>query len=385
MQEITHRQRVLMALDHQEADRIPIDFGGTTGSGIFADAYRVLKEQLGIVLEAPILRVYPHTDQVRVDLEVVERFGADLLPVRVEGTDLFHYADQPIPSAHRGFVDDYGVVFDWPEGSPYANAIVSPLAAPPDPTKVAAHAWPDPQDPGRIEGLRAQVEFLRATDDRALVVGLPGRFLSFGQRLCGYENWMIYLAAEPLFVEALMDKALEVQIGICEQVLGEVGDEIDVVMFADDLGTQRNLQVSPRSYRSVIKPRQKELFDVVKRCTGAKVYLHSDGAIASILPDLIEVGVDIINPVQPSCEGMNLHELKRDFGRDITFWGAIDTQSVLPFGSPADVRDEVRRRIDQLAAGGGYVLAAVHNIQPEVPAENIVAMFEAAMRYGVYH
>jgi len=380
----SHRERLLMALNHQEADRIPFDFGGTTSTGIFSDAYRSLKEYLGIAVAVPIRRVYPHTDQVRVDIEIVECFGADVLPVRVEGTDLLHYADKPIPLASRGYEDDYGIVFDWPEDSPYTVVKVPPLADDPDPAKVSAHVWPDPRDARRIEGLHDQVTTLRRTADRALAIGLPGRFLSFGQRLCGYENWMIYSATESLFVETLMDKALEIQVGICEQVLGEVGDEIDVVMFADDLGTQRNLQVSPRFYRSVIKPRQKQLFDAVKKCTDAKVFLHSDGAIASILPDLIEVGIDIINPVQPTCEGMNLDDLKRDFGKDITFWGAIDTQSVLPFGTPAEVRDEVRRRIDQLAAGGGYVLAAVHNLQPEVPPENIVTMFDTALEFGRY-
>ena len=155
-------------------------------------------------------------------------------------------------------------------------------------------------------------------------------------------------------------------------------------MFADDLGAQENLQISPAMYRSLIKPRQKILFEMVKQYTPAKIFLHSDGAIAPILPDLIEVGIDIINPVQPTCKGMDTAGLKRAYGRDITFWGSIDTQGVLPFGTPPEVADEVKRRIDHLAPGGGFVLAAVHNIQPEVPPENIVAMFETALEYGQY-
>jgi uroporphyrinogen decarboxylase len=163
-----------------------------------------------------------------------------------------------------------------------------------------------------------------------------------------------------------------------------LGEDVDIAMFADDLGTQQNLQISPKMYRSIIKPRQKALFDVVRQHTQAKIFLHSDGAIARIIPDLIEIGVDIVNPVQPTCEGMDTAVLKRDFGKDITFWGAVDTQHVLPFGTRQQVVDEVKRRIDDLAPGGGFVLAAVHNIQPEVPPENVVTLFDTALEYGRY-
>jgi uroporphyrinogen decarboxylase len=137
-------------------------------------------------------------------------------------------------------------------------------------------------------------------------------------------------------------------------------------------------------YRDIFKPRQKALFDAVRRVSNARILMHSDGNIASILPDLVEIGVDIINPVQPTCPGMDTAVLKREFGHELSFWGSIDTQQVLPFGTPKDVRDEVMRRIDDLAPGGGFVLAPVHNIQPEVPPENVVAMYDAALQYGQY-
>jgi uroporphyrinogen decarboxylase len=260
----------------------------------------------------------------------------------------------------------------------------APFDGNPDVAKITKYRWPSPRDPKRIVDLKQRARHLRATTDWTLVVGLPGRFLSFGQNLCGYANWMTYLATEPNFVDALMDKALEIQAGICAQVLDELGDDVDIVMFADDLGTQQNLQVSPRMYRSVIKPRQKTLFDTIKTHTKAKIFLHSDGAIASILPDLIEVGVEIINPVQPTCTGMDTALLKREFGKAISFWGSVDTQRILPFGTAEEVTDEVRRRIDDLAPGGGFVLAAVHNIQPEVPAQNVATMFDVALKYGEY-
>jgi uroporphyrinogen decarboxylase len=384
MQEMTHRERLLMAVNHQEPDRVPVDFGGTTATSIFAGAYEPLKQLLGLALDKPIRYVYSHTDTVRVDTEIVERFGGDVLPIQVEGTDVLHYADQTTPLSQGTFVDEYGVIFERPEGSPYAMVKRAPFAGVPDPIKVATHRWPNPTDPKRIQGLKRCARSLRETSDHALAIGLPGRFLSFGQNLCDYAHWMVYMASEPAFVQALMDKALEVQAGICVQVLDELGEDVDIAMFADDLGTQQNLQISPKMYRSIIKPRQKALFDVVRQHTKAKIFLHSDGAIARILPDLIEIGVDIINPVQPTCDGMDTALLKREFGRDITFWGSVDTQHVLPFGTRQQVEDEVKQRIDDLAPGGGFVLAAVHNIQPEVPPENVVTLFDTALEYGRY-
>lgn len=381
---MNHRERILAALNHQEADRVPVDLGGTTATGIFAGAYEPLKRHLQLALDRPIRYVYAHSDLVRVDEEIVTRFDADVSPILPEGTNVLHYADQTSHLDAGRYTDEYGVVFERPAGSPYAVVAQAPFAGCPDVARIATHPWPDPQDPRRIQGLRECAQRLRQTTDRALVIGLPGRFLSFGQNLRGYADWMMYLASEPRFVQALLDKALEIQTGICLQVLGALGDCVDIAMFADDLGTELALQISPQMYRRLIKPRQQALFAAVKRHSRARVFLHSDGTIATILPDLIEVGVDIINPVQPTCAGMDTARLKRAFGRDITFWGLIDTQHVLPFGSPAAVADEVRRRIDDLAAGGGFVLAAVHNIQPDVPPENIVSMFDTALAYGRY-
>lgn len=382
MKTLTHRERVLMALNHQEPDRVPVDLGGTTATSIFADAYAALKAHLGLALVKPIRFEYPHAEIVRVDEEIVRRFEGGAFPIQLANTNILHYADQGLPDG--GYIDEYGVIFERPAGSPYAIVKQAPFDGTPDVAKIVKHRWPSPQDPKRIAGLRQRARHLQKTTDWALVIGLPGRFLSFGQNLCGYANWMTYLATEPNFVDALMDKALEIQAGICAQVLDELGDDVDIAMFADDLGTQQNLQVSPRMYRSVIKPRQRILFDTIKAHTEAKIFLHSDGAIANILPDLIEAGVDIINPVQPMCAGMDTALLKREYGKDISFWGSIDTQRVLPFGAEEEVAAEVKRRVDDLAPGGGFVLAAVHNIQPQVRPENVTTMFDVALKYGQY-
>jgi uroporphyrinogen decarboxylase len=384
MQALTSRERVLLALNHTEADHVPVDFGGTTATSIFAGAYEPLKKFVDLALAKPIKFVFPHCDIVRVDEEIVDRLGSDVFCIQLEGTNVLDGAAAATMTGEGCHVDEYGVLFKRRKGSCYSVVEKAPFASTPDVSKIGSYNWPDPRSLKRSRGLKAYAESLRRTMERALVIELPGRFLSFGQNLCGFSEWMTYLATEPKFVNALMDKALEIQAEICVQILDALGDSVDIVFFADDLGTQQNLQISPKTYRAVIKPRQKSLFEIVKSHTRAKILLHSDGAVASIVPDLIEIGVDIINPVQPTCKGMDTSALKRDFGRSITFWGSIDTQHVMPFGTPRDVADEVQRRIDDLAPGGGFVLAAVHNIQPEVPPENILALFQTAFEYGQY-
>jgi uroporphyrinogen decarboxylase len=196
---------------------------------------------------------------------------------------------------------------------------------------------------------------------------------------------LINLIANPKFAGALLDKVVELESQMVRNMLRAAGKNVDVVLCPDDLGMQTAPLISPELYRKMIKPRHRRLFDTIKSHTKAKLLLHSDGAIAPLIGDLIDVGVDALNPVQVSAAGMgDTTGLKREFGNHIAFWGAIDTHHMLPFGSPQEVREEVRRRIEELAPGGGYVLASVHNIQAEVPPENICAMFEAAKRYGGY-
>jgi uroporphyrinogen decarboxylase len=202
--------------------------------------------------------------------------------------------------------------------------------------------------------------------------------------LCG-DDWFIDLATNAPFVDALMDKLLELQLAHAERVLACTGpDGLDVaICTADDLGMQTGLLISPEHYRRFIKPRQRTFFEYVKRHSRAKIFMHCDGAVYPLIPDFIEIGVDVLNPVQVECAGMgDTRRLKREFGKDLAFWGALDNQHVLSFGTPQDVRDEVRRRIDDLAPGGGYVLTPRWAMRPEVPPENIEAIYEAVEDYG---
>ncbi len=197
--------------------------------------------------------------------------------------------------------------------------------------------------------------------------------------MMGYEAFYTSLGLQPAVIHELMDRLLANKRAYWEKVLGEVGDLLDVVQEGDDLGTQTSLLISPAMYRTFIKPREKELFAFIRRRTDAKLFFHSCGAIHPLIPDLIEVGVGILNPVQFTASGMDARRLKREFGRDLVFWGGgIDTQHMLPYGSPQQIREAVRRQKETLSPGGGFVLAAVHNIQADVPPENLMAFMDEA-------
>ena len=280
------------------------------------------------------------------------------------------------------YVDSWGVAWGRAsDGQYYVNK--SPLSLDSTTSDLEAHSWPEPPDTQFLENIRARASELRTTTDYAIVLALPGRVLSIGERLLGFEDWYMCLLINPDLANDLLHRAVGVEIQMIEGLLGYVGELVDVVFCPDDLGAQDRTLISPHLYRELIKPHHSRVVETIKQLTKARVVLHSDGAIFPIIEDIIDVGFDAINPVQVSAAGMETSRLKETFGKRISFWGGIDTQYVLPCGSPQDVRDEVRSRISDLAKGGGYVIGPVHNIQPEVPPENIVAMYEAAIEYGI--
>ena len=204
-------------------------------------------------------------------------------------------------------------------------------------------------------------------------------------RMMGMQNFLMALVAEPRFADRLMEAITDIYIESCNNYLDQVGQFIQVFTYWDDLNTQNGWLIRPELYRKMIKPKQKRLVDAIKKKTDAKIFFHGCGAVFDLIPDLIDVGFDILNPVQVSARGMDTKKLKQVYGKDITFWGGgVDTQSVLPFGTPEQVADEVRRRIDDLAPDGGFVFAAVHNIQAFVPPQNIITLFDTALEHGHY-
>jgi uroporphyrinogen decarboxylase len=203
--------------------------------------------------------------------------------------------------------------------------------------------------------------------------------------LRGLEQFYMDLALDPGLACAIVDRLLEIKLGFLERALAQIGDVLDVVGEGDDLGGQHAPLISPDMYRKLVKPRHRQLFQFIHEHSRAKIMLHSCGSIRPLIPDLIEIGVDILNPVQVSAADMDSADLKREFGRELAFWGGgVETQHVLPFGTPQEVRDDVRRRLDDLMPGGGYVFNPVHNIQAGVPACNIMAMWEAYREHGIY-
>ncbi len=376
---LTPRQRVNMALNHQEPDRVPIDLGGTSVTGITLVAYRNLVRHLGIPVLEPTL-ISKIMQLADTDERIQLRFDADIRPIFLGTPDNW----EDIQIDEETFRDQWGWVWRKPSTSFYYDLIESPLAGDITIQDIARYPWPDPSDPGLFRDLRTQVEHWRVRGDYALALN-PGLGMSENSQLLrGYEDWYADVALNADLVGALMDAVLEFDLAVMEQALDLVGEDIDVILFGDDVTTQSGPMISPKSYRKLIRPRHERLFDFIHDRTDAKIMYHSCGSAYCFMEDFIDIGVDIINPVQVSAADMDTARLKAEFGDRISFWGGIDTQSVLPHGTEEEVRAEVEKRIADLAPGGGYVLAPVHNIQPDVPPENIVAMCDHAKVVGTY-
>jgi uroporphyrinogen decarboxylase len=373
---MTSRERLLTALRHEEPDRVPIDWGGGT-TGIEAEAYDRLKQLLGF--EGPTKTFV--RDHVEIDEAILQRFGIDTRYVRMGAPRAYRFELAP----DNSYVDIWGTRWRKPPSSLYYDMVEFPIK---DATldDLKRYRWPDPHDPGRTDGLRERARRLAEETDRAVVLDVAGfGVFEQGWALRGFENFLADLIAEAAFAEALIQGVADYQMALYERVLAEVGPYVDVVMVAEDLGTQSGPMVSPEIYRRMIKPAQKRVWNFIKSRTTAKLFLHSCGAVRAFISDLVEIGVDILNPVQVAAKGMDPKALKAEFGRDLTFWGGgCDTQKVLTFGTPDQVEAEVRRRIAELAPGGGFVFNQIHNVQPQVPAENIVRMLDTVLEYGRY-
>lgn len=376
----THRERVLAALNHQQPDRVPIDLGATRNTGINRFAYRKLIDHLGIEAEVKPLQPFGSSrvqGLTKIGEQVLQRFDIDVRGIFLGEADSGH--EQEL--ADGRYRDEFGVIRVAAEGSPYYEWAGSPMVDEFSMDAIRALTLPDPEDPGYIRGLRDEAQRIRRDTDCALVLHLDHIIVHATQYLRGFENWFLDLALQPDLLCALMDKILDYRLVMTERALHEVGDLIDVVSMSDDVADQRGPIVSPDMYRRYIKPRHRRFFDMIHAHTAAKLLFHSCGSVTRLLPDFIDIGVDAINPVQVSCKDMQTDRLKREFGADLAFWGAVDSMFVLPQGTPDEVRAEVEQRIRDLGQDGGYVLAAVHNVQHDVPAENIVTMYDTARSY----
>jgi len=271
------------------------------------------------------------------------------------------------------------------EGGHWFTIVAEPLAeAPAEPASVDAHPWPDAADPRRVAGLRAQAEAFREAGQCVVIKGLCAGIFEMSQRIRGMQNALTDAMLYPYLADRLYGTLADLKIAFWEMALGELDDVVDVVVENDDYGTQQSQLISFEQYDRTIRPHLERVFAAIKRAAPkAYLFFHSCGNVRPFLPGFIEAGVDILNPVHVSAEGMEPVALKRDFGDAITFWGGgVETQHVLPNGTPEQVRDDVKRNVEALAPGGGYVFNTVHNIQSEVPPANIVAMWEALQEFG---
>lgn len=373
------RERVLTALNHSEPDRVPLDFGCGKSCRFTVGAYKNMVNYLRLP-EKP-LRLSSKVSQLVIPDEEVSR---------ILKTDIRTPHDCMIDAAGEDwetatdycYRDPWGVEYRMAKkGGLYYDMVKFPRS---DPNDESPYVWPAMSTPNP-KALEEAREFHANGYPVFCGEAYTNGFLQTGPRIFGFNDWLTMLAVEEDRVREFLDGLLEEKIKYYDSLFAMFGDSIDVINEGDDLGTQNGLFISPTMYRNLIKPYQSKLYHYVKNKYNVKVFLHTCGAVSDIIPDLIEAGVDILNPIQISAKGMDVVRLKKDFGKDIVFWGGtIDSQKMLPYSTPEQIRDEVKKRIDQLAPGGGFVFAPIHNFQPDVPVENIMAMWQAFQEYCAY-
>jgi len=398
---MTSRERVLTTLQHKEPDKVPIDFGGMRSTGIMAIAYNRLKRHLG--LKGGETRVYDPTQQLaEPEEEILDLFEVDVVDLNNSlGIRAEKWRDWTLPDGSLGKmpVTSYPVweKEEWvlkdglrtrarmPESCLYfenCNQILEHVETTADMRRIRWKTYFTDED---LREFEEKGKFLCENTDYAIMGGFGGNILECGQEVRGWENFMSDLVGNRSFAEDLMDELVEMHLTNLKGFLQAVGSYIQIIQMGEDLGTQETSQISLQMYRELVKPRHRKIYQYVKEHSSLYVFLHSCGSIYNLIPDLIEIGVDILNPVQTSAANMDPVQLKREFGSKITFWGGgCDTQSVLPYATTEELEAHVKERIGIFAPGGGFVFTQVHNVQANVPPENVVAMFNAAKKHREY-
>ena len=380
MAKLTSRERVALALDHKEPDRVPIDIGGGNSTTLHVETYKNLIDHLGVGKHD--VQVGSKVDRTTIlSEEVLIALGSDVRPIRIGSF-------RPSATRHSDpdkLVDEFGI--EWRKvnfpGGYYWEVLKSPLAEAKT-SDLDSFSWPDPEDPFLYNGLEEEIHKL-FHDSTFAIMGDCG-FKGF------WEPYFLMRGLEQAFTDLLINKSffhkvmgilMEINTRTADRFLEITGPYLSVFRTSDDLATQTSLMMSPNTYREMIKPYHKDFFSFIKQRTDAKIFFHSCGNITELIDDLIDSGIEVLNPIQVSAIP-DPASLKLKYGDQLSFWGAIDTQRVLPTGSQEDVENEVRLRISQFGQGGGYIAAAVHNMQPDVPPKNILAMCEAVRQYGNY-
>jgi len=378
---INSKERALLAINHNRVDRAPLDLGGWVTT-IHQKAYDNLIRFKGV----PEAKKEVH-DWIRQTVIPDEKL------LKLLGIDFRHiFPGKPTKwkfqikedNNHLEVIDEWGIKYHKPiKDGYYFDTVSGPLHKENATIKnIDKIKWPDPSDSGYFNNLKSKAKRIYTQNKFALVGEFAWEtWYERSWKIRGFDKFYMDLALNPDFVVALIERVANIHKQFLKNVLNECGEYLDVIVQGGDFGTQSSLLFSPQMFRKYIKPVLAQVIEVIKKHTSAKIFYHSCGAITPIISDLIEIGIDILNPVQISAKGMNPEELKKSFGNKLTFWGGIDTQTILPFGSVKEVSQEVKRVTSILSKNGGYVLSAVHNIQPEVPAENIDIMYKTAREF----
>lgn len=383
MAKLTSRERIIRALNHQEPDRVPIDIGGiSTLTTLHRDAYSKLKEYIGYKNDQ-ITITSKMSQSVLPDEYIRQRFKADCYPLYTTGPRP-EWVMHKEADGSTWYKDEWGVKWWCPSGGLYFDPVEHPLkgCAIEDLDK---YPWPDPRDRRYVEGLKDKAKDLYENTDYAIVLSGPfyGGIYVPCQWLIGYEDFFLQMMMNPELIQVLLDRIVEYHLCQWDIILDEVGKYVQVVLLSDDLGTQQYPIMRPQLYRELIKPAQAKVANFIKSKADVKIVYHCDGAIREFIPDFIELGFDAWNPIQVSADGMNdTAWLKKEYGDRICFWGGgCDSRTVLS-KSPEEIREEVRMRVNDLAPGGGLILSSIHNIQRDIPAENVMALYDAFYEFG---
>jgi len=392
---MTSYERVLAALRHQEADRVPFDLGASVLTGMNVHCYTALRRYLGLKEIQP--QILDTTQQLaRIDEDVIAILQPDVRCVDPNPVAVAPLR-KPITLTPDGkyyeMFDELGIGWRMPvEGGHYYDMTSQPLADACDEDDIDAYEIPRGDDPSRFPGMKERADYAVNEEKKAYILGRHNAGIwELALWTRGFENYFCDMITDKPFAHKLMRKFTDYKLQYWEKALNEVGSNVLIVSEADDLATQNSMLCSVEMYKEMVSPYHKELYDFIRQTAKKNgvdelyIFYHTCGAMKPLAETLRSEGVDILNPVQVSAAGMDSKELKRDLGDMFTFWGGgVDTQQILPYGTPQQVRDEVRRRIDDFAPGGGFVFAAVHNVQSDVPPENYMAMWDAMREYGVY-
>jgi uroporphyrinogen decarboxylase len=376
----TPRQRVNAVLNHTEPDRVPVTLGGSANH-LTEQRYQVLRDHFGLkdIPRRTLVGFYTTPDYN----PLLDRLGTDFRFVHIRPPA--SYISNPVGPGFQEFTDEWGLTHRLVSG--YYDLEGAPLAHDLSVAAIERYPWPDPYDPARVTGLKEEVETLYSQTPYALAAHRPvyGNLWEMVRLMVGMENALLLTVTDPALFDHLVGKLAEVLDGFYDAFLSVIGPYVQVVEIADDYGTNVGPMFNPVIYRKFLKPRYKKTIELIKRkAPNAKVLLHCDGAIRKFLPDLIETGFEVLNPIEAHLPGMDPVGLKRDFGRDMTFQGGVDVKRVLTQGTVEDVRREVRLRIEQMGRDGGYILAPAHNFGNDIPLQNMLAFFEAGHELGLY-